>query len=307
MQGRVIDVSVVIPCRDHARELVRCLRSVRAQEFAGSFEVVVVDAGLDDDVSRAEDADTRVVRAHEPLRPGPARNLGAAHARGRWLCFIDADAVAEPGWLTTATAALRTGAPVGGGAVLQGEPWHPVATIDNLMQFSDLAPGRPAGPAVLLPSCNLAISRSDFDANGGFPALEFAAGEDVLFCESAGRRWPGSLRFEPAMRVRHYGRSTLRALAAHQDSFGFIRARYGLQLTDTHRRLGRSALLVPLLGVRRVCYLVQRALQWQPAALLAYLLALPVLVIGMTAWCRGFHRGFTTVPAPDASRLEQSR
>src|SRR4029079_9187056 len=107
----------------------------------------------------------------------------------------------------------------------------------------------------------------------------------------AGRRWPGALRFEPAMRVRHYGRNTLRALSAHQDNFGFIRAQYGLRVTEMHRRLGRSPLLVAVLGVRRTGYLVGRALQWQPAALLAYVLALPVLVIGMTAWCRGFHRG----------------
>ena len=300
------DFSVVIPCRDHALEVVRCLQSVRRQEFAGTFEVIVVDAGLDDTLLDVADASTRVVRGREPLHPGPARNLGAAQANGRWLCFIDADAVAEPGWLTAAAAALRAGAHVVGGAVLQGERWHPVATIDNLMQFSDLAPGRPAGLAVLLPSCNLAISREDFAAVGGFPVLDSAAGEDVLFCENAGRRWPGSLRFEPAMRVRHYGRSTLRALAAHHDNFGFIRARYGLQLTDTHRRLGRSPLLVSLLGVRRAAYLVQRALQWQPGALFAYVLAFPVLVIGMTAWCRGFHRGLLSVTSPDGSQLRES-
>ena len=307
MQDREIDVSVVIPCRDHSLELVRCLSTVRGQELAGSFEVIVVDAGLDDELLRVENAGTRVVRGREPLCPGSARNLGAAHARGRWLCFIDADAVAEPGWLTAASEALRRGARVVGGAVLQGEPWHPIAVIDNLMQFADFAPGRPAGPWTLLPSCNLGISREDFAAVGGFPVLDANAGEDVLFCEIAARRWPGALRFEPMMRVRHYGRSTLRALWKHQDHFGFIRARYGLQLTDAHRRFGRSALLVPLLGVRRICYFVQRALQWQPAALLAYVLALPVLLIGMAAWCRGFRRGLTTVSEPDLSRVRESR
>jgi glycosyltransferase involved in cell wall biosynthesis len=242
------DFSVVIPCRDHALEVVRCLQSVRRQHFAGTFEVIVVDAGLDDTLLDVADASTRIVRGREPLHPGPARNLGAAQANGRWLCFIDADAVAEPGWLTAAAAALRAGAHVVGGAVLQGERWHPVATIDNLMQFSDLAPRRSAGPATLLSTCNLAVSRSDFAAVGGFPELDSPAGEDVLFCEKAARRWSGSLRFEPAMQVRHFGRSTLRALSAHQDTFGFVRARYGLLLTETHRRFGRSPLLVPLWG-----------------------------------------------------------
>jgi glycosyltransferase involved in cell wall biosynthesis len=316
MPHRHVDVSVVIPCRDHAIELGRCLGSVRAQTFAGSFEIVVVDAGLDDEVARVEDARveqddtrvvTRVVRGREPLGPGQARNLGATHSRGRALCFIDADAVAEPGWLEAALATLEAGARVAGGAVLHGEPWHPVATIDNLMQFSDFPPGRPPGPAVLLPTCNLAISRADFAAAGGFPVLEFTAGEDVLFCESVRRRWPGSLRFDPSMRVRHYGRGTLQALWRHQDRFGYIRARCGLRLTQTHRRLGRSMLLVPLLSLRRIGYLVARAFQWQPAALLVYVLALPVLMIGLTAWCRGFHRGLRTSPAPGSPQLEESR
>ena len=306
MHDREVDVSVVIPCRDHSLELVRCLRTVRAQEFAGASEIIVVDAGLDDDLLRVEDGSTHVVRAREPLHPGPARNLGAASAAGRWLCFLDADAVAEPGWLTAATAALRSGAHVVGGAVLQGDRCHPVATIDNLMQFADFVPGRPPGPSALLPSCNLAISRADFAAVGGFPVLDSTAGEDVLFCANAARRWPGALRFEPSMRVRHYGRDTLRAFREHQHYFGLVRARYGLQLTHTHRRLGRSALLVPLLGARRVGYLVQRALQWQPAAVLAYVLALPVLLIGMTAWCRGFHRGLASVPAPE-TRVGETR
>jgi hypothetical protein len=194
--------------------------------------------------------------------------------------------------------------------VLQGEPWHPIANIDNLMQFADFAPGRPAGPAILLPSCNLGVSRADFAALGGFPALGSGAGEDVLFCEIAARRWAGGLHFEPAMRVRHYGRRTLRTLSAHQHSFGYARARHALHLTETHRRLGRSAPLVALLGLRRIGYLVQRTLRWQPTALLGYVLALPVLLIGMTAWCRGFRRGLRTVSdsagADEGARVQES-
>jgi len=291
MQIREPEVSVVIPCRDHAVELVRCLRSVRAQEFDGSLEVIVVDAGLDDAIASVAGENVVVVRGREALRPGAARNLGAAGSQGRWLCFIDADCVAESGWVAAAVRALNTGARVVGGAVLQAEPWHPIATIDNLMQFSDLAPGRPAGPATVLPGCNAAISRRDFDSIGGFPVIDFPAGEDVLFFENATERWPGSVRFVPPMRVRHHGRGTLRALWAHQDSFGYARARYGLQLTATHRWLGRSALLLPLLGLRRVGYLAWRAVQWNPRSLVALVLGLPVLAVGMTAWCRGFHRG----------------
>jgi GT2 family glycosyltransferase len=277
---------------------------VHAQNFDGGVEIIVVDAGLDDAVFAAASQfpAVRVLRSREPLLPGQARNLGARSARGGCLCFIDADCVAEPGWLATAMQALRNGARLVGGPVLHGEPWHPIATIDNLMQFSDLAPGRPAGPAELLPSCNLGISHADFHAAGGYPAVNLAAGEDVLFCQQAGARWGESLLFVPAMRVRHFGRRTLRRLWTHQESFGYVRARFGLQLTSTYRRLGRTTVLAPLVGLRRIGYIVLRAAQWRPASLVALALGFPILVVGMTAWCVGFHRG-CTVPSPQ-SRLE---
>lgn len=306
MQPGPPDVSVIIPCRNHAAEVAQCLQSVHAQQFDGVFEVIVVDAGRDDAVLAAADPypNVRVVRCGTPLLPGQARNLGASSARGGVLCFIDADCIAEPGWLTAATIALGDGARMVGGAVLQGEPWHPIATIDNLMQFSDLAPRRPGGPAELLPSCNLGISSADFHSLGGYPAVDLAAGEDVLFCRQAAARWHGSLQFVPAMRVRHFGRRTLRSLWIHQDSFGYARARFALQVTATHRRLGRAAILVPLLGLRRIGYIVMRAMQWDPKALFALLLGLPILLVGMTAWCRGFHRG-CTLPLPQ-SQIESA-
>ena len=169
MQPRPPDVSIIIPCRNHAAEVAHCLQSLHAQEFDGVVEIIVVDAGRDDAVLAAAGPypSVRVVRSGAPLLPGQARNLGANSARGGALCFIDADCIAEPRWLAAAMSALGEGARMVGGPVLHGDPWHPIATIDNLMQFSDLAPGRPAGPAELLPSCNLGMSRADFHSLGG--------------------------------------------------------------------------------------------------------------------------------------------
>lgn len=293
MLPRVPDVSIVIPCRDHSAELARCLQSLRSQTFGGDIEIVVVDAGLDDAVGTIAQRHSlvRVVRGGQRLLPGEARNLGAANARGRLLCFIDADCTAQAGWLAAAVHALGRGARLVGGPVLHGEPWHPIATIDNLMQFSDVPAGRPAGPSQLLPSCNLGISREDFHALGGYPALDFPAGEDGLFCNRAAAHWPGALVFVPAMRVRHFGRNTLRRLWTHQRTFGQARARYGLGVTSAYRRLGRTAVLAPVVALRRIAYVALRAAQWPPVSLVALVLGFPILVFGMAAWCRGFYLG----------------
>jgi len=286
-------VSVVIPCRNHAAALSRCLDSVMSQQLAEGFEVIVVDSAADDQVAAVvrEHLQACLVRSTLPLLPGPARNLGARTARGVYAAFIDADCIAEAGWLAAALLALKAGARVVGGVVLQGNPWHPVASIDNLMQFSDLSGRRARGIARLLPSCNLGIAVSDFMLLGGFPAVALPAGEDVLFCQLASQRWPNHMLFCPTMRVRHFGRSTLRQLWSHQDMFGFARAMYGLELRPVYRRLGQWAILAPAVAVKRLAYMAVRAARWQPASLAAMMLFLPVLLFGMTAWCSGFYRG----------------
>src|SRR4029079_5050367 len=87
----------------------------------------------------------RVVRSDRPLLPGDARNLGVRNARGAVILFIDADCTADPGWLAAGLAGLDNAAIVGG-TVGDGAPWHPIAVIDNVMQFAHLPRDRPAGP-----------------------------------------------------------------------------------------------------------------------------------------------------------------
>lgn len=284
-------ISVVVPCRGHATELRRCLASIVVQQCTGTFEIIVVDAAADDDVAEAIAAfpGVRLVRSREGLLPGPARNLGVVHARGSVLLFVDADCTCERGWLAAAEAALQGGCRLVGGAVLDGQPWHPIGVADNLMQFSDLPAQRPRGPIRLIPSCNLGIRRCDFDALGGFRAV--AAGEDVLFCTKAARQWEDSLLFEPSMCVRHFGRTSLRAFWRHQQLFGHARGALGLELSPSQQRMGRFAIVAPAVWVKRLLYLLRRTAASGPAALGATLLLLPVVSFGLVAWCAGFRRG----------------
>jgi len=284
-------VSVVVPCRGHAPELRRCLASIVLQEWTGTFEVIVVDAAADDDVAEAVAAypDVRLVRSREGLLPGPARNLGVVHSRGSLLLFLDADCTCERGWLVAAAAALQGGWRLVGGPVLDGQPWHPIGVTDNFLQFSALSAHRPRGPIRLIPSCNLGVRRCDFDALGGYRAV--AAGEDVLFCATAARQWADSLLFEPRMRIRHFGRTSLRTFWRHQELFGRARGALGLELSPSQRRLGQFAVVAPAVWVKRLCYLLRRAAASGPFTLASTLLLLPVLSLGLVAWCAGFRRG----------------
>lgn len=101
-------VSVLVPFRDNARHIERCIAAILAQEApAGGYEAILIDNGSRDGsrVLAERFADARVI---DEAKPGAyaARNRGVAAARGEILVFTDADCVPEPGWLRQHVDAL---------------------------------------------------------------------------------------------------------------------------------------------------------------------------------------------------------
>ena len=288
----VPEVSVVIPCRGHGSELTGCLAGLRRQRFGRGFEIVVVVGGDEQKVAEAVAATprARLVRSDAPLLAGDARNLGVRESQGPLIAFIDADSVPDTGWLSAAVAAVEGGAKLAGGPVLNALPWHPVAPVDNLLQFAEQGPRRPNGGATYLPGCNLALRRETFLEFGGFPE-GVAIIEDVELSLSAARRDPDALRFIRGMKVRHRGRTSLSDLRRHQETFGYVRGRSGRFLSRKLQRLGAHSVLAPLVVLKRLCYITARTAQWNPLGLIRIVLLMPVVLFGLAAWARGFRLG----------------
>lgn len=86
-------VSAVIPAYNRRRQLLEAVQSV-LQQTSPVDELIVVDDGSEDDLS---DVQKLVEQSgHTWLRqdnrgPAAARNLGAAHAGGAFLAFLDSD------------------------------------------------------------------------------------------------------------------------------------------------------------------------------------------------------------------------
>jgi glycosyltransferase involved in cell wall biosynthesis len=213
-----VAASVIVPARDAAGTLPRTLSALADQEFAGPFEVIVVDDGSEDETSgiaRREGA--RVVRNERPIGPGAARNAGVAAARGEALAFTDADCAPTPGWLAAGVAALQ------GAGVVQGrvEPSPGIAPgpFDRTLWVT-----RAVG---LFESANLFVRRDVFERLGGFDdgLLEVAGahfGEDVIFGWRARRTGVGTGFSDEALVHHAVFRRTARAYLRERARLAFF-------------------------------------------------------------------------------------
>ncbi len=96
-------ISVVMPTRNRASQMVTAIASVEAQTYA-NWELVVVDDGSTDETpavlaARAADDPRITVTRTDGVGAAAARNVGLAAATGDWVAFLDDDNVMHPGWL----------------------------------------------------------------------------------------------------------------------------------------------------------------------------------------------------------------
>ncbi len=110
-------VSIIVPARNEARSIERCVTSLAAQRYR-RFEILVVDDRSEDgtgELARAipsGHAESLTVVAGEPLPVGwfgkPwACHVGSRHARGELLLFTDADTWHHPELLGEAVRGLE--------------------------------------------------------------------------------------------------------------------------------------------------------------------------------------------------------
>src|SRR5690606_38180984 len=98
-------ISVVIPARDDARHLDRCLRALATQTHP-PWEVVVVDNASTDDTAAVARAHGARVVAEPRVGIPAAAATGYDAASGEVIARLDADSVPPPDWVARVGAAM---------------------------------------------------------------------------------------------------------------------------------------------------------------------------------------------------------
>jgi cellulose synthase/poly-beta-1,6-N-acetylglucosamine synthase-like glycosyltransferase len=203
-------VSVIIPHYNDLEALSVCIASLRHQSWpAERMEVIIADnnSACGVEAVRKATGGYRVVQA--PIQgAGPARNAGAAAARGEILAFLDSDCDPRVDWIENGVRALATYDFAGGHVVTTArDPSRPTA-----VEAWELVFGFDFERYILVEgytgSGNMWVWRKVFDAVGGFRA---GVAEDMDWsfrATAAGFR----LGYERGAVVSHLARSDWKGL-----------------------------------------------------------------------------------------------
>jgi GT2 family glycosyltransferase len=238
----LMKVSIIIPTKNNADILEKCLESIRNLDYPkGEVEVIVVDG-------RSTDGTVEIARKHgckvvyeEVGTIGGARNIGAGHSSGNYIVFTDADCIVDRDWLKNLVREFKDEkiASVGGPNITPEDDTEFAKCVGAVLEILSKPGARYAFNADKVlevyhnPTCNSAYRRSIFQEVGGFnPKLITCDDEELDYrIRKKGYR----ILFTPHARVYHYRRPAWRRFAKMAWNYGVGRG----QVIKLHRELGK--------------------------------------------------------------------
>ncbi|MGH9178417.1 MAG: glycosyltransferase [Acidimicrobiales bacterium] len=249
----MLDLSVIIPCRNVADTLQQQLDALAQQTWDGTWECVVVDNGSTDETAKVARGHVglrgrlRVVVATQGRGVSYARNAGVRATVSRAVAFCDGDDIVAPGWVAAVGDALRT-YPLVSGAIDVERLNTAALTRSRGAVHADRPPV--FGRVTFLRGNNGGMQRTAWEGLGGFDE-RFIGLEDIEFSlRAAAAGW--EVFFEPRALVHYRYRPEVGALW-RQGLF------YGRSFPDLSVRARRAGLQPPgrLAGVRSWLWLVR--------------------------------------------------
>ena len=198
-------ISVCIPARNEERNIRTCVEAMLAQNYPNLEVIVLDDRSSDSTPLILADIASRDSRLHliggSDLPKGwvgkPfALFQASAHARGEWLCFVDADTFATPETLSSCyVKAIETNADLFTIMTFQvlGSFWEkvvmPIVMTALSIGFSPRRVNDPSRRDAIANGQFILIKCSTFNAIGGYKSVKDQIVEDKAMAEKV--KWNG--------------------------------------------------------------------------------------------------------------------
>lgn len=207
----VTAVSVIIPVRNEAANIIALLQDLEAQQYPKAlFEVIVVDDhSTDDTLQLIHQYNSGSTMSLSVLKLGNVAGLsmkkaavkyGVEHAKGELLVLTDGDCRVGPEWLKQYAYTYQTQQPyfISGPVCFQNT--HTVFERMQLVEFASLIGIGGASLAINRPNmcngANLAYPKFIFEQVGGFSGNDgVASGDDEFLLHKIHRQYPGKAVF----------------------------------------------------------------------------------------------------------------
>lgn len=194
-------ISILIPCRNEIHNLPQCLEALESLDYPSSkLQIVMGNDGSEDGTAQLLEQWTNKMpyALYVDVKPGDGVKMNGKanalqqmgeHATGELLLFTDADCVVGQNWARSMVAAWQscqagvvTGVTMVNGKTffdrMQGLDWW--LTLGMVKVMDDI------GVAVTSMGNNMLISKSAYEAVGGFAGIPFSLTEDFEMARQIG-------------------------------------------------------------------------------------------------------------------------
>lgn len=219
-------VSVVVPVRNEAPKIARCLQALLDQTLQ-PCEVIVVDGHSTDSTVEIAGRFPVTVMYEDYGTVGGARQVGIEHAQGDYVAFTDADCIPRKDWLENLVCEFDSGVVgVGGGIKNIGKGlWEEsiALALDTFLGSANSVQDRVLKKKRIVKSisgCNSIYQKEDLVTVGGFD-VRLSINEDTEINTRLQRL--GTLIYTPEAIVHHHQERGLRDFVRRMHFFGYGR------------------------------------------------------------------------------------
>ncbi len=245
------DVSVIIPVLNGEKVIIKCLNSIKRQDYSGNIEIIVVNDGSTDETSVIVRIFEGVTLIDQPnLGRSVARNNGVKRSTGEILAFTDADCEPSLDWITRLVKRLldSTQSGIVSGAMIVPDNSNIWLRIDHQAWAHSITPASPPEKTIFGWTSNMCVRRAVFDLVGGFDKRLWGSEDSDLAFRI--HKNGGHNFFTPDAVVTHHPcRSSFRSFIRQRYNYG----KWTIQTVLKHKPLPPYSWIFPnnrlLLGV----------------------------------------------------------